>query len=79
MRRRSALSMLSVSLLAIAVVSVQWFLWGYSLVFSHKAGRFIGALDKFAFQNVLASGSVVSPAIPDLLAALYYNMFACFT
>lgn len=46
-RRKSALSLLWLSVMATAVVSFQWFFWGYSLAFSHKAGKYIGALDNF--------------------------------
>jgi len=62
-----------------AVVSFQWFFWGYSLAFSHKAGRYIGALDNIGFRNVLAQPSVGSPLIPDLLFAVYQGMFAAIT
>jgi Amt family ammonium transporter len=62
-----------------AVVSFQWFFWGYSLAFSHKAGKFIGALDNFGFRNVLAQPSVASNLIPDLLFAVYQGMFAAIT
>ena len=62
-----------------AVVTFQWFFWGYSLAFSHKAGRFIGALDNFAFRNTLGAPSVTSPLVPDLLFAVYQGMFAAIT
>jgi Amt family ammonium transporter len=60
-------------------VSFQWFFWCYSLAFSHRAGKFIGALDNFGFKNVLAQPSVGSPRIPDLLYAVYQGMFAAIT
>jgi Amt family ammonium transporter len=62
-----------------AVVSFQWFFWGYSLAFSHKAGKFIGALDNFGLMGVLAQPSVASPFIPDLLFCIYQGMFAAIT
>ena len=65
--------------MATAVVSFQWFFWGYSLTFSHKAGKFIGALDNFGLHNVLAQPSVGSPRIPDLMFAVYQGMFASIT
>ena len=65
--------------MATAVTTFQWFFWGYSLTFSHKANRFIGNLDNFAFINVLAAPSVGSPRIPDLLFAVYQSMFAAIT
>jgi len=65
--------------MATAVVSFEWFFWGYSLTFSHEAGRFIGALDNFGLMNVLAQPSVGSDRIPDLLFAVYQGMFAAIT
>ncbi|KAL7772007.1 hypothetical protein CFE70_001960 [Pyrenophora teres f. teres 0-1] len=78
-RRKSALSLLWLSVMATAVVTFQWFFWGYSLAFSHKAGRYVGALDNFGLMNVLAAPSVGSPRIPDLLFCVYQGMFAAIT
>lgn len=78
-RRKSALSLLWLSVMGTAVVSFQWFLWGYSLAFSHSAGPFIGNLDNIGFRNVLGAPSVASPLIPDLLYAVYQCMFAAIT
>jgi ammonium transporter, Amt family len=65
--------------MASGVVSFQWFLWGYSLVFSHSAGRFLGDLSNIGFRNTLAAPSVASDKIPDLLYAVYQGMFAAMT
>jgi Amt family ammonium transporter len=65
--------------MATAVVSFQWFFWGYSLSFSHTAGKFLGDLENFGFRNVLAAPSVGSAKIPDLLFAVYQGMFAAIT
>ena len=62
-----------------AVVSFQWFFWGYSLAFSHSAGKFIGNLENIGLRNVLASPSVGSPRIPDILFCIYQGMFAAIT
>ena len=62
-----------------AVISFEWFFWGYSLTFSHSAGKFIGNLDNIGFRDVLAAPSVGSPKIPDLLFAVYQGMFAAIT
>lgn len=78
-RRKSALSLIWLSIMATAVVSFQWFLWGYSLTFSHSAGLFIGDLSNVGFKDVLAQPSVGSPRIPDLLFAVYQLMFAAIT
>ncbi|KAK4560500.1 ammonium transporter Amt1 [Recurvomyces mirabilis] len=78
-RRKSALSLIWLSIMATAVTSFQWFFWGYSLTFSHNSGRFIGTLDNFAFKGVLAQPSVGSARIPDLMFAVYQGMFAAIT
>jgi ammonia channel protein AmtB len=65
--------------MATAVVSFQWFFWGYSLAFSHTAGKYIGDLENIGFRNVLAAPSVGSIKIPDLLFAVYQGMFAAIT
>lgn len=78
-RRKSALSLIWLSVMATAVVSFQWFFWGYSLAFSHTAGSYIGDLENIGFRNVLGAPSVGSSKIPDLLFAVYQGMFACIT
>lgn len=78
-RRKSALSLLWVSVMATGTVTFQWFFIGHSLAFSHSSGRFIGDLANIGFRNVLARPSVGSAAVPDLLYAVYQGMFACTT
>lgn len=78
-RRKSALSLIWLSMMAVGLTSFQWFFWGYSLSFSHSAGRFIGDLSNIGFRNVLAAPSVGSGRIPDLLFAVYQGMFASIT
>jgi ammonium transporter, Amt family len=70
------LSLIWLSVMATAVVSFQWFFWGYSLTFSHTAGRFLGNLENFGYRNVLGAPSVGSTRIPDLMFAVYQGMFA---
>ena len=73
------MSLIWLSIMATGVVSFQWFFWGYSLAFSHGAGKFIGNLDNFGFRDVLAQPSVGSDRVPDLLFAVYQGMFASIT
>ncbi|KAI4214585.1 MAG: hypothetical protein LQ351_003002 [Letrouitia transgressa] len=65
--------------MATGVTSFQWFFWGYSLSFSHSAGKFIGDLTNIGFRQVLAAPSVGSGRVPDLLFAVYQGMFAAIT
>jgi Amt family ammonium transporter len=78
-RRKSALSLIWLSLMSVGVVSFQWFFWGYSLTFSHNAGKYIGDLRNIGFRNVLGAPSVGSSRIPDLVFAIYQGMFAAIT
>ncbi|KAF7513380.1 hypothetical protein GJ744_009801 [Endocarpon pusillum] len=78
-RRKSALSLIWLSVMAAGVVSIQWFFWGYSLVYSRSGGRFLGDLSHIGFRNTLAAPSVASRRLPDLLFALFQGMFAAVT
>src|SRR5271157_3532557 len=87
-RRKSALSLIWLSLMSIAIVSFQvihsflndtngqWFLWGYSLAFSKTASPFIGNLDNFGFKGVLGQKT---GNVPDLTFAIFQCMFAAIT
>ena len=77
-RRKSALSLIWLSLASIGVVGFQWFLWGYTLAFG-PGGKFIGNMDFVGFRNVLAQPSPGSAKIPNILFAVYQGMFAAIT
>lgn len=78
-RRKSALALIWLSMMSIAVVGFQWFFWGYSLTFSHTGSAYIGDLSNFGLMKVLGQPSVGSSKIPDLLFCLYQGMFAAIT
>lgn len=78
-RRKSALALIWLSMMSIAVVGFQWFFWGYSLTFSHTGSAYIGDLSNFGLMKVLGQPSVGSTKIPDLLFCLYQGMFAAIT
>lgn len=78
-RRKSALSLILLSMISVGVVSFEWFFWGYSLTFSHTGSVFIGDLSNFGLMKVLGQPSVGSPKIPDLLFCLFQGMFAAIT
>ena len=78
-RRKSALALIWLSLISIAVVGFQWFFWGYSLTFSHTGSAYIGDLSNFGLMKVLGQPSVGSSKIPDILFMLYQGMFAAIT
>lgn len=75
-RRKSALSMIWMTLMACCVALFQWYFWGYSLAFSATATNgFIGNLDSFGMRNVLGGDA----AYPELLFAGYQGMFCAVT
>ncbi|TDL17525.1 ammonium transporter [Rickenella mellea] len=79
LRRKNALSMIYASMMCVAVVSFQWFFWGYSLAFSETAGKYIGDLKHFGLKGVLAQPSVGSSRIPAIMFCVYQLMFAAIT
>lgn len=79
-RRKSALQLILLSMIAVGVVGFQWFFWGYSLVFSRGTGGngFIGDLSQFGLMKTLGEPNG-STNIPDILFCLYQGMFASIT
>jgi len=79
LRRGSGLSMLYFAMVTMAVVSFQWFFWGFSLTFSDTGNSFIGDLRYFGMKGVLEKPSIGSPRIPSIVFAIYQLMFAAIT
>ncbi|KAK0206714.1 ammonium transporter [Desarmillaria ectypa] len=79
LRRKNALSMIYLSMMTIAVVSFQWFFWGFSLTFSETGSRFIGDLKYFGLKGVLEKPSIGSAKIPSIVFCVYQLMFAIIT
>jgi Amt family ammonium transporter len=52
-RRKNALTVLFLTMLAMAMISFQWFIWGYSLAFSPTGGKFLGDMHFALFRHVL--------------------------
>ncbi|OXA52020.1 ammonium transporter 1 [Folsomia candida] len=78
-RSKSALSLIMLSCWSIAVVSVQWFLFGFSLTFSKTGSFFVGNFDHALLNDVYNEPNVVNNAIPDLAFCIYQGMFAAIT
>jgi Amt family ammonium transporter len=71
-RRKSALSMIWACMGSFSVVTIQWYVWGYSLAFSSSGtSGFIGDLAHAGLRNTLGEPSPGSPLIPELLYAFY--------
>lgn len=79
LRRKNALSMVYMSMATLAIVTFQWFFWGFSLTFSDTANSFIGDLRHFGMMGVLDSPSVGSARIPSVVFCTYQLMFAAIT
>ncbi|KAH9918710.1 ammonium transporter [Epithele typhae] len=79
LRRKNALSMIWASMMTLAVVSFQWFFWGYSLAFSDTANAYIGNLKYFGLKGVLDQPSIGSARIPAIAFCVFQLMFAAIT
>lgn len=77
-RRKSALQLVLLSILSVAVVGFQWFFWGHSLAFFHTGNAFLGNLSQFGLVKTIAQPNG-SSNMPDILFCLYQGMFASIT
>ena len=79
-RRKNVLSTLTLSFVFMALIGVQWVLYGYSLAFGDSIGGFIGGLNYLGLSGV---GAAPNPAyaktIPQGLFAAFQMMFAVIT
>ncbi|KAJ2771118.1 hypothetical protein IWQ57_002356 [Coemansia nantahalensis] len=79
-RSKNAVSLVFMCMVAMAVVSVQWVVWGYSLALSDTAGNpFIGNLSYGLLLNVGDKPHANAPSIPGSVYALFQCMFAALT
>jgi len=81
-RSKNVLSTIMHSFFMLALISVQWVLWGYSLAFSPDAGGFgiIGGLGWVGLEGVGTTPNAdYAATIPHLLFMVYQGMFAVIT
>ncbi len=79
-RRKNVLSTLMHSFSAIAIVSLQWIIIGYSLAFGPDFKGIIGNLDWAFLNNVgLAPNPAYAATVPHLAFMIYQAMFAVIT
>jgi ammonium transporter, Amt family len=79
-RRKNVLSTLTLSYIFMALIGVQWILYGYSLSFGSDIGGLIGGLNFLGFQGVGALPNAdYSKTIPQSLFAAFQMMFAVIT
>ncbi|MDK2916900.1 MAG: ammonium transporter, Amt family [Euryarchaeota archaeon] len=74
-RRKNFISMIALSFIAFALVSIQWVVCGYSLSFGADINGLIGSLEYAFLQGVGMDGD----GIPDLLFAAFQMVFAGLT
>ena len=75
-REKSVVNMIMMSFISMAVVSLVWVLWGYSLAFG-DGGRFIGDLSVIGLRGIDINDA--SGEIPVLLFVVFQMMFAIIT
>jgi Amt family ammonium transporter len=80
-RRKNVLSTIMHSLFILALISVTWVLWGYSLAFGPDTGLgIIGGLDWIGLEGVTAEPSpIYAPTIPHYAFMAFQMMFAIIT
>src|SRR6188474_2872079 len=79
-RGKNVLGTLMQSFIAVAIISVQWVLWGYALSFGADQGGFIGNLDWLGLRGVGAEPNAdYAATIPHQAFMIYQCMFAVIT
>jgi Amt family ammonium transporter len=78
-RKKNFISMITLSFVAFALVSIQWVLLGYTLAFGPDVGGFIGNLDFLGLNGIGVTPGPYSPAIPGLLYMVFQLVFATVT
>jgi len=78
-RRKNVLGTIMHSFIAIAIISLQWILIGYSLSFGPDINGFVGSLAWFGLNGVGLEPSHYAPTVPHLAFMIYQGMFAVIT
>ncbi|BCV22392.1 ammonium transporter [Moorella sp. Hama-1] len=79
-RQKNVLSIIVQCLVIVALISVQWVLWGYSLAFGPDHGHLIGDLSWLGFRGVgLEPNAAYAATIPHQVFAMFQLMFAIIT
>jgi Amt family ammonium transporter len=79
-RSKNALGTLMQSFILMAIISIQWILWGYSLAFGPDKGGIIGGLEWFGLRGVGAEPfDAYAKTIPHQAFMLFQMMFAIIT
>jgi Amt family ammonium transporter len=75
-RTKNALTVIMLSFLSYAIVTIQWVAFGYSLAFSETGSQFIG---NFKYAGLTNIGAEPTGNLPVILFSLYQLQFATVT
>jgi ammonium transporter, Amt family len=79
-RGKNALGTIMQSFILVALISIQWVLWGYSLAFGPDHGGIVGGLDWLGLRGVgLDPNPDYAATIPHQTFMIYQAMFAIIT
>jgi ammonium transporter len=79
-RRKNILGTMMHSMVALALIGIQWVLFGYSLAFGDSHGGIIGwNSDYIGLQNILSDRVFPGTHIPIYVHCMYQGMFAIIT
>ncbi len=78
-RRKNVLGTIMHSFIALAVITIQWILIGYTLSFGPDINGVIGSLAWFGLKGVGVEPSHYAPTVPHLAFMIYQAMFAIIT
>lgn len=79
-RSKNVVSVLKQSMVILAIVSLQWIIVGYSLVFGKDINGIIGGLNFFGLKGVgFAPNADYAASIPHLVFMIFQAMFAIIT
>lgn len=75
-RKKNVLGTMMHSFFILALISIQWVLWGYSLSFGTDFGGVIGGLEYLGLKDV---GVEANGTVPHLIFMMFQGMFAAIT
>jgi ammonium transporter, Amt family len=78
-QRKNVLTTFMHSFFALALVSIQWAVIGYSLAFGTSHGGFVGGLDYLFMNGVGLEPKDATATVPHILFMMYQGMFAIIT
>lgn len=79
-RRKNTLNTIMMSFICLAIFTVQWYLFGYSLSFGPDIGGVIGSLDWVFLSDVgMTANPDYSETIPHILFCMFQMAFAILT